>query len=376
MKKRALISVSNDLYNDNRVLKTCKSLEKYGLSVTVVCKRAAKERKSQNADFSLKYPKLKTIRLRFLFKKNVFYYAELNLRIFFVLLFKRFDVLWANDLDTLLANYLVSRLRRKPLIFDSHEMFCYVAELRVGSVQQRVWLVLEKSIVPNLKYITTVCEPIKQYFFDKYKVNAEIVRNIPPYSEDNQRRKIYPCKEKYIIWQGSTNIDRGLEELVECMQYVDCKLYICGTGDIFQNLKNLIERYGLGNKVFLLGKLPYEKMIEKTKNATLGISIDKPTNRNYAISLPNKIFEYINSAVPVLYSPLSEIKNIEDKFRCGVEVVSYQPLELAKQINELINNDDLLQKLSDNCLFAQKQLNWQQEEKTLFSLLDKIKALD
>lgn len=376
MKNKVLVSVSDDLYNDNRVLKTCKSLEKYGLSVTVICKRATKKRKSQNADFSLKYPTLKTIRLRFLFRKNVFYYAELNVRLFFNLLFKRFDVLWANDLDTLLANYLVSRLRRKPLIFDSHEMFCYVAELRVGSIQQRVWLGLERVIVPHLKYITTVCKPIKQYFFDKYKVNAEIIRNIPPYSEDNQIRKNYPIKEKYIIWQGSTNIDRGLEELVECMQDVDCKLYICGMGDIFPLLKNLIEKYDLCDKVFLLGKLPYEKMIEKTKNATLGISIDKPTNRNYAISLPNKIFEYINSAVPVLYSPLSEIKRIEDKFRCGVEVVSYQPLELAKQINELINNDDLLQKLSDNCLVAQKQLNWQKEEKTLFNLLDKIKTLD
>lgn len=368
--KRILVSVSNDLYNDNRVLKTCKSLFDYGLDVTVVCKNATASRKTQYASFNSEYPFIKIKRLKFLFKKNVWYYAELKLRLFFKLLFSRFDILWANDLDTLLPNYIVSRLKHKPLVFDSHEMFCYVAELKPGSIQQKAWLKIEGWIVPKLKYIVTVCNPIKDYFKQKYGANALIVRNIPPYSEDNQERKQFPLKERYIIWQGSTNIDRGLEELVLSMRGVDAKLLIAGTGDIFDNLRTLIQTNNLQEKVILLGKIAYQDMISYTRCATLGISIDKPTNQNYAISLPNKIFEYINAATPVLYSPLSEIKRIEEKFNCGVELKSYEVDTLSSQINEIISDNNLLQTLSDNCLSAQKELNWQKEEEQLQNLLD------
>lgn len=370
--KTIVVSVSNDLYNDNRVLKTCQSLNNFGYNVVVLCKQAARSRQQQYSTFESENKFLCLKRLRFLFKKNVFYYAELNLRLFFRLLFTHSEVLWANDLDTLLPNYLVSRIKRIPLIFDSHEMFCYVAELRPNSLQQRVWLWIEGKIVPHLRYIVTVCQPIKDYFKDKYGVNSIIVRNIPAYTPKNQTPKHYPLPDKYIIWQGSTNIDRGLEELVMAMKRVDCRLLILGSGDIFPELQNLITANNLGDKVRLLGKVDFQTMMTMTQGATLGISIDKPTNRNYAISLPNKIFEYINAATPVLYSPLSEIKRIEEQYVCGIELKSYDTDDLAQQLNDIIADNTLLQTLSDNCLLAQNHLNWQTEETSLHTLLSSL----
>jgi len=370
--KTIAVSVSNDLYNDNRVLRTCKSLNKFGYKVVVICKKATTKRQKQYLSFATEHKFLRAIRLNFLFKKNVFYYAELNLRLFFKLLFLHQDILWANDLDTLLPNYLISKLKRIPLIFDSHEMFCFVAELRPNSVQQKVWCRIEKFIVPHLEYIITVCQPIKEYFQDKYKVDCVIVRNVPDYIPKNQQRKLFPLSDKYIIWQGSTNIDRGLEELVIAMKDVDCRLLILGNGDIFLKLEQMIKVYHLENKVKLLGKVDFQTMMSYTQNATLGISIDKPTNQNYAISLPNKIFEYINGATPVLYSPLKEIKIIEEKYSCGIELLSYNSKDLAKQINSIIYDNALLQTLSNNCLTVQKELNWHTEERILFSVLERI----
>jgi glycosyltransferase involved in cell wall biosynthesis len=367
--KTIVVSVSNDLYNDNRVLKTCQSLHNFGYNVVVLCKHATPKRQQQYSTFQTDNKFLCVKRLKFLFKKNVLYYAELNLRLFFRLLFTHSAVLWANDLDTLLPNYLVSRIKRIPLIFDSHEMFCYVAELKEDSFQQRVWLWIEGKIVPRLRYIVTVCQPIKDYFREKYGANSIIVRNIPAYNPNNQPSKHYPLPDKYIIWQGSTNIDRGLEELVMAMKKVDCRLLILGSGDIFPLLQTLITSNNLGDKVQLLGKVDFQTMMTLTQGATLGISIDKPTNRNYAISLPNKIFEYINAATPVLYSPLSEIKRIEEKYNCGIELKSYDTDLLAQQLSSLISDNALLQTLSNNCLLAQPHLNWQTEELSLHTLL-------
>ena len=362
---RVCVSVSNDVFSDNRVKKTCQSLGNYGFEVHLLCKKAKDKTQENN------FIRHDTV---FLFKKNFLYYAELNIKFFCKALWQKSNLLWANDLDTLLPMFLVSRIKGIPLIFDSHEMFTEVAELKDGSIQKKFWKFLEKLIVPKLKYITTVCNPIKDYFKDNYGVKSSIIRNIPPYSEANQARKHYPLQEKYIVWQGSVNIDRSLEELVLAMKEIDCPLYILGKGDIVHNLEKMIKEQGLENKVLMLGRKSFEEMMTITRNATLGISLDKPTNRNYAISLPNKIFEYINAGTPVLATPLQEIKPIIETYKTGVLMEDCKPTKenIALKINEIINNNILLQSLSDNCLKAQKELSWQNEEKVLYALLDKI----
>ena len=56
-------------------------------------------------------------RLSLMFKKGALFYAELQVRLFFFLLTNRNHLL-SNDLDTLLPNYLVSRLFQSTLIYE------------------------------------------------------------------------------------------------------------------------------------------------------------------------------------------------------------------------------------------------------------------
>ncbi|MDY6402550.1 MAG: glycosyltransferase family 4 protein, partial [Bacteroidales bacterium] len=200
--KRIFVSVSNDVYNDNRVKKTCRSLNSYGLDVHVLCKKSLECNNSSKTFY-------KTHPIKFFFKRNFLYYAELNTKLFFKLIFKRIDILWANDLDTLLPLFIISKLRNKPLIYDSHELFTQVPELNTNPFAKKIWLFIEKHTVPKLKYVITVCNPIKDYFKKEYNIEAKVVRNIPLYNENNQISKHYPLKEKIIVWQGAANIDRS-----------------------------------------------------------------------------------------------------------------------------------------------------------------------
>ena len=71
-----------------------------------------------------------TKRLRLFFNKGFLFYFEYNLRLFFLLLFKKFDVYHANDLDTLLPMWIISSIRRKNLVYDTHEYFTGVPEIQ------------------------------------------------------------------------------------------------------------------------------------------------------------------------------------------------------------------------------------------------------
>ena len=363
--KRICVSVSNDLICDNRVNKTCKSLVDYGLSVKLI------GRAFKSSPF-LPSRSYKCKRLSIIFKKNAIYYAELNLKLFFYLLFSKQDFLWANDLDTLLPNYLVAKLKRKPLIFDSHEHFTQVPELKDNPFAKKVWKAIEKHCIKGCDAVFTVCNPIKNYFKEEYNKESLVVRNIPPRIFFKQETIPSSKKENIIVWQGAVNIERGLEELCEAMQWIDARLLIMGVGDIKSDLEKKVKTLQLENKIHFLGRLPFEEMMNKTKSAKLAISIDKATNGNYAISLPNKIFEYIACSVTVLVSPLQEIKLIVEKHKTGEFLSSYNPQELAKQITNLLNDERKLDLIAENCKKAAKELCWENEEIQIFKTIKNL----
>ena len=120
--KRIFISVINDLSTDQRVHKVCTSLEKEGYQVHLIGRKL-----NYSTPLDRTY---NTKRIRLLFNKGAFFFAEYNFRLFWYLLFQKVDVYHSNDLDTLLANYLVSKIRRKHLIYDSHEYFTGVPEIQ------------------------------------------------------------------------------------------------------------------------------------------------------------------------------------------------------------------------------------------------------
>lgn len=368
--RRAIVSVINDLVTDQRVNKSCLALRKVGYEVLLVGRRQRKSPPMDDRPYE-------THRMRLLFEKGPFFYAEYNIRLFFFLLFHRADMLLSNDLDTILPNFFVSRLKRIRMVYDSHEYFTETPELVNRPRVQRVWKRIEEFVLPKLDSMITVCDSIADMFRDKYHIKVDVIRNIPMRlslsHEDDRTNLGLPADKRLLVLQGSgINIQRGAEELVMSMRHLDgCMLMIIGGGDVLPKLKQMVEDEKLADRVTFFPRMPYREMMHYTRHAELGFCLDKDTNLNYRFSLPNKLFDFIQAGVPVVAAPhLVEIAKIVRHYDVGTFIEDYAPESIAETIKSALEDAGRWNKWRENTVTAAQELCWENEEKKLIDIYD------
>jgi glycosyltransferase involved in cell wall biosynthesis len=366
--KKVIVSVINDLVSDRRVDKVCTTLTEMGFEVLLIGRKLPDSPPMDERPYATK-------RMRLLFTGGPLFYAFFNLRLWWYLLWHPFDLLLANDLDTLLANYLAARLKNKPLVYDTHEYFTEVPELQ-GRAAKKVWEWIEGRIFPKLQDIITVNDSIARIYSEKYHKELKVVRNIP--KAIRVEKKISGAdlgideSTRIIILQGAgINMDRGAEEAVLAMKEVEnALLLIVGSGDVIPQLKELVKREQLESRVRFIPRQPADILYAYTALADVGLTLDKDTNLNYRYSLPNKLFDYIQCGTPVLASDLPEVRKIVGTYDVGLIIEEHSPGAIAKAIRQMLAQD-FKQLKKARLQKAAETLVWENEEKVLHEIYRK-----
>lgn len=371
---KAIVSVTNDLLTDNRVDKVCRFLVDQGYTVTLVGRR-------MKSSSDIPERPYRTKRFRLLAERGPLFYASYNCRLFFYLLFHPAKLLVSNDLDTLLANYLASRLKRNTrLVYDSHEYFTEVPELIHRPKVQRIWQRIEAWIFPKLDTIYTVNRSIAQLYENKYGKSLEVVRNVSPL----WRPQHIPTKEQlgipndrtvFILQGAGINIHRGAEEAVDAMLNVSqAVLLIVGDGDVVPQLKQRVKELAIEDRVLFFGKRPYQEMMAFTYHADIGLTLDKANNMNYRFSLPNKVFDYMHAHTAIIATDLVEIKRLVERYQLGWIVSDLTTAALAEVMQQAIDEPTRVHQFQHNAKDAAQVENWENECEILKRIYPKVDA--
>lgn len=365
MQEKIIVSVISDLVTDQRVQKECMTLHHQGYDILLIG-RASKRK------FILEDLPYKTIRFYNPFSRGPLMYLVFNAQLFFYLLFKKANILWSNDLDTLLPNFLIWRLKKNKLIYDSHE---YFTESVIKKSSRKIWQRLEQRLFPHLKNVLTVNQSIRKIYEEKYGVPITVLRNVPSvFSRDkNFQQMDFSFEKKILIIQGmGINENRGAEEAVLMMQFLPEKfmLYFIGSGTILPKLKAMANELKLNDRVIFIGVLPYREMMEYTRKCWLGLIFEKiDVSDEHLYALPNKFFDYVQGGIPVLSSKGVEIKSVVDKYQIGDFIDNFIPQEIAEKIIEIDRTPEIYNFWKKNTLQAAAELNWDIEEKILIDFM-------
>ncbi|MEM6629602.1 MAG: glycosyltransferase family 4 protein [Bacteroidota bacterium] len=371
-KPKVRMSVINDLTGDQRVHRIASTLENNGYSVKVIGRILPHS-------IALTSCPYETHRMKLWFQRGKLFYLEYNLRLFFYLLFQPVDILHANDLDTLLANFLLSRLRRKRLVYDSHEFFTGVPELLDRPMTRSIWEKLEAWIFPKLSYGFTVNQSIADLYRDKYGIALGVVRNLPISSPVEEVEYSATTRSNILIYQGALNMGRGLELMIQAMNYLpNHRLWIVGRGDIEEQLRKLAASQRHSDRIEFKGFVAFENLSKLTRKAALGFSLEEDLGENYRYASPNKVYDYIQAGVPVIVSDLPEMGRIIRQHKVGqiLKTVRRTPRGLASQVLGLLNDPNLYQAYKLACYQAAELLNWEQEQTRLLEIYDKAFPLE
>ncbi|GAC1592515.1 MAG: hypothetical protein NVS3B19_14150 [Ginsengibacter sp.] len=365
MGKRIIISVISDLVTDQRVFKECQTLQKLGYEITLI------GRKSKH-DFGLSERGYKIVRFNNLFSRGPFMYLYFNLQLFIYLFNHHSDILWSNDLDTLLPNYLVAKLRNSILIYDSHEYFTMSV---LNECSRKIWLKLEEFLFPKLKNVITVNESIRSVYENKYRVPITVLKNVPL---KNQYPTIGTASaDKILIIQGAgINENRGAEDAILMMNHLpeNFKLYLIGNGTIWAKLKEMSLTHHLTERIRFIDTLPYLEMMEYTKRAYLGLILEKvAVSDEHKFSLPNKLFDYIQAGIPILSTAAREIEIIIEEYQIGYLVKNSIPENLACEILLIDKHPLTYEQIKENTKRAAEVFCWENEEKKLVQFMSALK---
>lgn len=296
------------------------------------------------------------------------------------------DIYHAHDVNALPACYFAAKLRRKPLIFDAHELPLYELDHLRWRWLRMLLRRLLSGMLANCAGIITVSPPIAQEICTRHHVSdVSVIRNVPIYQSVEKSNRLrqrlgLDLAARIALYQGNLQADRGLDRLVQAARFLQRNHIIVLMGKDIGNarsqLEELIASEGVADRVKILPAVLYDELLDWTSSADIGLIIYTPGfSFNVQMCLPNKLFEYLMAGLPVLATPLDAVAEILNTSRAGQIVSSLAPEEIAAAISGMLADQVALGQMQHNALkAAQDELHWEKERSRLIRLYQRILA--
>lgn len=247
----------------------------------------------------------------------------------------RVDAVVANDIESLPLALRVARGAK--VIFDAHEYAPGEFEDRLG------WRLLIKpyrhylcrTYLGRAAAMITVAQGIAEEYQRVFGVSPMVVTNTPEGTP--LAPQAVAVDRIRMIHHGVASPSRKLENMIHMMEHLDARFELDFM--LVPTLPSYIahlQKLASGNpRIRFIPPVPMREIVPAIASYDIGLFLLEPTNFNYRMALPNKLFEFLQAGLAVAIGPSPEMARIVDGYGLGVVAPDFAPESLASLLRQL-----------------------------------------
>lgn len=294
---------------------------------------------------------------------------EWILRVFLLFKDKNIDVIQCHSISSLPLGILFKLLRGASVVYDAHEL----------ETEKHGWNKLAKGIgkifecfaMLFVDSMLVVSQSIMDWYSIRYpRKKIYLVRNAPVRKagaivESDILKTKFKISENEVlfIYQGMLSEARnvGLLLNVFCKVKTGNHIVFMGFGDLEDRVIECSKEY---SNIHFHEAVKQNEVLKYTASADIGFSILDNSCLNHYYCLPNKLFEYIVSGLPVIVSNFPDMAKMVSELKCGWESIP-QENELVELINKISKKD--VDTMKNSLKIVGNKVGWYNEESKLLS---------
>ncbi|MFY9341647.1 MAG: glycosyltransferase [Planctomycetota bacterium] len=289
------------------------------------------------------------------------------------------EVVYCNDLDTLVAGAMLKSECGCKLVYDAHEIY---AEQFADDLRSDLWHAfytrLEQRLLPFTDARLTVCDSLGRFFEREYGAKPFVtVRNTPSIRLLADRMVLARVNDPVrFVYQGAYYPHRGLEEIVAVARRVPRARFVFrGIGSHVSELRTLVERLGMGDRVTFEEPVSIDQLVATASANDVGLNPFIATSKNTECALPNKFFEYMMAGLAIGSSNLVEMRSLTDELGVGVLFDAGDPDDLSRELTRFVDDPAFLQTCRQRAWdAAATRFHWEREQRHLLDHLAPVLA--
>jgi glycosyltransferase involved in cell wall biosynthesis len=281
------------------------------------------------------------------------------------------DLVLLHDPELLLAVRLVGAHRLVPVVLDVHED-------AAAALAGRTWLpgLLRRPLSLLVRRLERWAERhihlilAEDGYRRRFGGDHPVVRNLPwaPEAVVSSDDRTTTGSLPVVLYVGRLSRGRGLEEMIDLGRRLRAAASIELVGPVDDELRSALEGAVAEGAVKWHGFVPNDRIGPLLQRASVGLSLlrDEP---NYVVSMPTKVLEFMVHGLPVVTTPLPEVRALLAAEGGGL-LVGYEDVDAAEvAVRRLLVDPDLRRCLAEEARAIGMTRTWEKEGARLAAVL-------
>lgn len=304
------------------------------------------------------------------------------------------DVILVRDLPLAAAGVLAGRMTGRPVLMDMAENYPAMIQATWDLHGPKPWdyLVrnpsllrrLERRVLPALDGVFVVSEPSRERVAEMtaHRVPVWVVENTPRLDVVSQSvpsqlaDRIAAHRGLRLLYVGNMDAKRGLDIVVRALpslKTVDphVLVVIVGKGVMEARLRGLASELQVEQNLLLAGWVDQKEVPSIISASDIGL-IPHLLNEHTDTTIPNKIYDYMAQARPVVVTQCRTLKQIVESCDCGRVYTDRDPEAFARAVATLTDESTRRALGAAGRRAVEQRYRWDRDAETLLAALNSL----